>query len=377
MSANKLSVIIPAYNEAPYLNRTVNNIYDTASGDVEVVVVNQGGNGPIDERCVVVEPAHGNVGERVAMNMAAARASGTHLFRIDAHCDFSPVGWDEMLCGVTGPTDLTMAVLTAIRKPWDATSQEEKDEWLAKGKSRVEWSDWTRLPGHWYGFTRFVCSNDDDALEAKWQKPNHAHDHYHGVHPTMAATGCAMCLTADFYDKIGGADVSLPPMGAIGEEFAIKAWHYGGCCQVHTDVMVGHIFGTGGYATDPVIEARQKLWQQYSETYHQVVALPQFADFTPLRIVKATQPGPPARTVTVTRIDTTDTSDDTGKLLRRKVETFKYIWLSAEHQDELQLTDKQIEKKYAAEAVKISEKIIYADNDGDLLDVTEPNLIHI
>lgn len=340
-----LSIIVPAHNEEKYLNRTIRNIYDTTSlGGPEVIVVDQGGNGEIDPRAMILTPGE-NVGERRAMNMAAEAARGEFLLRIDAHCDFSPHGWDAMMTEVTGEKDLTIAVLGALAE------------------------DWSQLPGHWYGLCRIIVNEDDEGrkgLECKWQKPNRDHSVYQAVEPNMGATGCGMMIRKAFYDEIGGADESLPKMGAIGEEFAIKVWAHGGKCQTRTDVMIGHHWGTGGYDTSGVRVAQQALWDQYGHCYEAVAA--RFPTFEGLKLVRTDQRGKDIRTVIVTRTEVNDTNDpETGLLLRRKTGKFRYIWLENEHLDEKDLTDKEIELKYAKQAVKVGEEIVYANDAGELV----------
>lgn len=361
-----LSIIIPAHNEEPYLNRTIENICQTAYGPVEVLVIDQGGNGEIDLRAVVITPGE-NVGERAAMNLAAERATGEFLLRIDAHCDFSPAGWDRLMCEATGERDLTMAVLTALRKPWDLCSQAERQKWLDGGaRTRDEWQDWGRLPGHWYGLTRLIISEDEagrKGLEAKWQKPNRDHDHYQGVHPTMAATGCGMMIRKAFYLEIGGADESLPAMGAIGEEFAVKAWAHGGKCQVQSDVMLGHIFGTGGYDTSGVKVAQQALYERYGHLYDEIAG--RFPTFEGLRLIKTDQPAE----VIVTRTDVTETRrPDSNVLLRRRTVTACYVWRLDEHPDERGLSEAEIRLKYGPQAVPIEEKVEWFDEQGRPVD---------
>ena len=358
-----LSILIPAHNESKYLNTTIRNAYDTAVGPIEVIVVDQGGNGEIDPRAIVITPNE-NVGERHAMNLAAEKATGTHLFRIDAHCDFSPAGWDDLLCDSTGPSDLTITVLTATNGYWEDTPPDRQSNWLKQGHTADEWPYWERIPGHWYGFARIIV-NDRGGLECKWQKPNRDRDAYAPLEPNMGATGCGMCIRRDFYWTIGGADESLPKMGAIGEEFAIKTWHHNlttkafGRVQTRTDVMVGHIFGTGGYDTSGVIDAQIALNEKYGSILPDVID--RFPDWDVDRIVKTDQPGKPIRTVTVDRVDTTDTTDAEGNLIRRKKATYRYVWLENEHLDESAWTDKQIEEKYAPLGVLMGETITYPD----------------
>ena len=362
-----ISVIIPAQNEAVYLGRTIQNIYDTCASEPQVIVIDNGGNGEIDKRAVAIKPGE-NVGERVAMNMAVEAATRDYLFRIDAHCDFSPQGWDKMMTDVTGAKDITVAVLTALRLPWDNAPQKEKDAWLASKHTREDWHDWERLKGHWYGLGRLIVSEDGQGhkgLECKWQKPNRDHNAYKTIEPNMGLTGCGFMIRRDFYWDIGGADETLPKMGAIGEEFAIKAWAHGGKVQTRTDVMVGHIFGTGGYDTSGVKVAQQKLWLKYQDVYPSLAE--KFPDFEGLKLIKTDQPGKDIRTVTVTRTDTNDTKDAEGKLIRRKIEKFCYVWLESEHLDEKNLSEKEVESKYAPMGIKVGEEIFYANDKEELI----------
>lgn len=335
-----ISVIIPAHNESLFLNKTIESLYDSCKHEPEVIVVDQGGNGCIDGRAIVVEPG-ANVGERVAMNMAAERATREFLFRIDAHCDFSPNGWDERMASVTGERDITVAVLTCL----DAT--------------------WKRHLGHWYGFAKIIV-NSGGGIECKWQTPNKDRD-YPTVAPNMGLTGCGFMIRKAFYDAIGGADETLPAMGAIGEEFAMKAWANGGKVQTRTDVLVGHVFGTGGYDTSGVLKAQQRIKELYGHCLDEVYA--QFPeDWRQVRIISTNQ-HKPVRVVNVEREDVTDTTDNaTNKLIRRRIVKHRYIWMSDEHPDELALTDEEIEAKYSPQAVPVDTKVIYYTDSGEAIE---------
>ena len=341
-----ISVIFPAHNEKLWINRTIQNLFDTCSSAPEVIVIDQGGNGEIDSRAVVITPG-ANVGERVAMNIAAENATHDHLFRIDAHCDFSPVGWDEMMVSVTGPKTITVAVLTAVNK------------------------DWERLKGHWYGLAKIIVNEDENGvrgLECKWQKANKDHTTYKPVEPNMGLTGCGFMIRKDFYEEIGGADTTLPAMGAIGEEFAIKAWVHGGKVQTRTDVMVGHIFGTGGYNTGGVKVAQQMLYEKYGEHYPAIMA--KFPEWANLKLVRTDQPGKPVRTVTVERVDTIETHDNaTHNILRKKEATFRYIWIETEHLDEAGWTEDQIREKYESNGVEVKTVVTYYKENGEEIPV--------
>lgn len=361
-----VTVIIPAQHEQNYLNKTIENIFNTAKGKVEVIVVLNGYDQKVDKRARV-RRFEENVGERAAMNFAAKKAKGEFLLRIDAHCDFDE-GWDIKMSEVTGERDITVAVLGAAAPVWEHVPDKRRQQWLDSGKTPEQWQPWERLKGHWYGLCRMIVSEDgkgNKGFECKWQKPNRDHSVYKTVEPNMGLTGCGFMIRKKFYNEIGGADETLPAMGAIGEEFALKAWANGGKVQTRTDVMIYHVWGTGGYDTSGVKLAQQKLYLKYQNIYPSIVE--KFPHFEGMKLIRTDQPGRPIRTVTVDRQDNHDTRDEDGNLIRRKIEKFRYVWLETEHPEDKGLTQKQIEEKYAPYGTKIGEEILYATETGELV----------
>jgi glycosyltransferase involved in cell wall biosynthesis len=343
-----ISVIIPAHNEERFLNRTIQNIYDTAEDEIEVLVLLQGYKQEVDSRAIIMNWDF-NCGERAAMNHMANVSNGEYLLRIDAHCDFQPKGWDKKMVEVLErhPKALCVGVLTAI---YHHTCDKKNPD---------PTKDWTRLPGHWYGLCKLMPN-----MEAKWYKPNHFME-LPPIVRNMGATGCGMLIRKDFYEEIGGADESLPAMGAIGEEFAIKAWLEGDGCFTRTDVTIGHIFSTGGYDTNGVVKALEMLREKYGDCYEQIAAhFPDWKD--ELMLISAKQPGPDIRTVIIDRTDTHDTKNAKGEVIHRLEEYFRYVWLENQHPSEKNLTDKQIEEKYAPQGTKIGEQAFLANMNGKL-----------
>lgn len=355
-----ISVIIPAYKEEPFLERTIQNIYDTATGEIEIIVVLNGYLQPVPMGPTVIALPE-NMGERVAMNEAARAAHGDYLFRIDAHCDFSPDGWDELMLEVLKekPKAVCVGVITAIYHHTAAERENARDN----GSRPIDpLRDWTRLSGHWYGLCKLMPN-----MEAKWYKPNH-HLDLPKVVPNMGATGCGMLISKEFYWEIGGADESLGKMGAIGEEFAIKAWLFGEGVYTRTDVTVGHIFGTGGYDTSGVNKALEALKARYGDRCDEIAA--HFPDMKPeLKLIDTKQYNHKTRTVTVTRTDSqTTTEDSTGKVIKVNKKHYQYIWLATEHHDEVDWTEEQIREKYAPLAKALVKEEEFIPNDkGELV----------
>lgn len=95
----KVSVLIPARNE-PYLLKTLQDIRNLATGDIEILVMLDGAKHPEYEfpewdNLRVYE--HPEVkGLRYCVNVLAELAKGKYIMKIDAHCTIG-MGWDEIL----------------------------------------------------------------------------------------------------------------------------------------------------------------------------------------------------------------------------------------------------------------------------------------
>jgi len=94
----KVSVIIPARNEK-YLTKTVDDLHENATGDVEIIAVLDGywPDPKLSQHTnlVLIHKPKAE-GMREAINSAAAIAKGKYLLKCDAHCSFGK-GFDEIL----------------------------------------------------------------------------------------------------------------------------------------------------------------------------------------------------------------------------------------------------------------------------------------
>lgn len=94
----KVSIIIPS-RDCQFASRTVDDIFDHASGDIEVIVVcdNWWPEPPLKERPNMIIVHKGTAtGMRKSLNMAARIASGEYLMKLDDHCMLGD-GFDEIL----------------------------------------------------------------------------------------------------------------------------------------------------------------------------------------------------------------------------------------------------------------------------------------
>ena len=322
-----ISIIIPAHNEEKYLNRTIDNFYKKSTGEIEVIVVLNGYDQEVDKRAKVVRYAK-NLGERVAMNTAASVATGEYLFRIDAHCDITK-GWDEMMTSNMSEKKILIAVITAINEKWE------------------------KIPGHWYGFCKLLPT-----MEEKWLTKKK----YDLIEKNMSFTGCGFMISKKFYDSFGGADESLPSMGAIGPEFALRGWLEGDGCYTHTGVKIGHIFGTGAYSDIGVTKARKMLEEKYRDRYKELLKI--FPEEETLEC-KMDSVDDKKRMVTIDKTVEHTTTSLEGAVLKKVVEHFKYIY----EDDGTGPSEKEIEVKYGPMAHKVGVEVFYPDHNGILVKV--------
>jgi glycosyltransferase involved in cell wall biosynthesis len=128
---DKVSILIPTRNER-FLAQTVNDVFNKARGEIEVVVYLDGykPDPPLKERPGLVQLFGPAVGMRGGINAAAAAATGEFLCKSDGHNMFAE-GFDEVLkkdCEDDW-------VVVPRRKSLDA----EKWDILQNGKSPVDY----------------------------------------------------------------------------------------------------------------------------------------------------------------------------------------------------------------------------------------------
>lgn len=95
---SKVSIIIPSRNE-PFLQRTIDDLFTNATGELEIIVILDGWwpNPPLRDnpRQIIVHRSEVR-GMRDGINSAVKIASGPFLLKTDAHCSYAR-GFDEVL----------------------------------------------------------------------------------------------------------------------------------------------------------------------------------------------------------------------------------------------------------------------------------------
>jgi glycosyltransferase involved in cell wall biosynthesis len=105
--SERVSIIVPTRNEQ-YLSNTVDDLFNKATGDIEVIVVADGEwpDPPLENRDGLIIIHKGSqTGSRPNTNGAARIATGKYLMKCDAHCMFDR-GFDEKLKAESEPKRL-------------------------------------------------------------------------------------------------------------------------------------------------------------------------------------------------------------------------------------------------------------------------------
>lgn len=231
------SVIISARNEK-YLNKTIENLLETATGKIEIIIVLDGVEQDVFSdkrvRTIINEKP---LGKRISVNNAAKAATGEYLFIIDAHCRMNE-GWDTKLkCAIDDRTITVNAIQSMDGDYNDASGRYE-----------------------------LVSFNSN--LEEKWAGKSEDR-----IVPMMCFTGCGWMIKKDYYWELGGHDETLGEWGHEGVEFALKVYcsDKPGQIVLVKDVICGHIFGTNknnvNYETKvmPQNEFRKKMFDLYGD----------------------------------------------------------------------------------------------------------------
>lgn len=222
----KVSIIIPSCNEKPEnLSRTLNSIYNNATGDFEVIV---GFNGlpflPLKDIYpnIITVNFPRNVGIKTNINVLAATASGKYIYKSDAHCSFGK-GFNEIL-----QTDM-------------------QDDWVVTPRFYVlngetwEWQD-----ERFYDYFYLSCPYTDPKgfrFKAGGHWPERTKERLDiPIDETPQIHGSGWFMTKDRFFELGGFPVSDPY--GHGQEplwIALKNWVKGGKVMVNKKTWYAHL----------------------------------------------------------------------------------------------------------------------------------------
>lgn len=212
-----LSVVIPACNE-PYLQNTIDSLFDNARGEVEVIAVMDGYRPEIREHKNLILIYHPEPkGQRYSVNEGAKLACGKYVMKLDAHCILDK-GYDIKL---------------AENCPYEWTV-------IPRRYGIIE-AEWKRRPGK-IDYMRLTCPDEpgDLGLRATAWTDYRKRSNGEMIDDVMTCQGSGWFLHLKKFWEHGGLDEGHGQWGAMGCEIGNKAWLSGGFLKVNKNVWYAH-----------------------------------------------------------------------------------------------------------------------------------------
>jgi len=225
---SKVSIIIPACGEKQEnLERTLRSIECSATGDYEVIVGLNGKSEYVPEydfKDIEVLRFSRNVGIKTNINALAAMATGTYIYKSDAHCAFGK-GFDEIL------------------------QQNMQDNWIVMPRFYVlNGKTWKWQDERFYDYFYLSCPYTDPKgfrFKAGGHWPERTKERLFS-HPTTDETpqihGSGWFMTKDRFFELGGFPIQ-DPYGHAQEPLwlGLKNWLQGGKVMVNKKTWYAHL----------------------------------------------------------------------------------------------------------------------------------------
>lgn len=208
---SKVSVIIPSRNE-PYLEKTVKDIFEKATGEIEIIVYLDGPTEyPLtidDPRLTIIQKGEPK-GMRVAVNIATSLATGEYLLKCDAHCMFQE-GFDEVLKA-------------------DCDS-----DWVVIARRfSLDVDQWSFIPKVGIDYFYLTCPWTDKFSIVPWIKRGKLRGEYL-IDETMAFQGSMYFMHTDYFiNQLEQLDTENYHCWGESLEIVLKTWLSGGKVMVN------------------------------------------------------------------------------------------------------------------------------------------------
>src|SRR3990167_1084194 len=238
----KTSIIIPARAEDGYnLNRTLDSIYQNATGEIEVIVGFDGepftSVGNRENFKVIHFPSV--VGIKTNINAMAAMATGKYIYKSDAHCSFGK-GFDEILQENMEEDWIVMPRFKIIKDDWSIQmrdGQEEFYDYFFLSSPLTDNRGYRfKAAGHWLQRT----------VERLLSHPD--------LDETPQIHGSGWYILKDRFFELGGFPLQDPyGHGQEGIWLGLKNWLKGGKVMVNKKTWYAHLHQSSakrGYTED-------------------------------------------------------------------------------------------------------------------------------
>ena len=233
----KVSLMIPARNE-PYLAQTIDDIYQKATGDFEVIVMLDGWkpDEPLKHRDnLILVYREESKGMRNGLNCMARLAKGKYLLKLDAHCMFDE-GFDETLQQEMEPDWLVVPSRYRL----------DVNEWL-RGDEAIEYLYVTfpythdNLYGSGFHGKKWLGENGIGSNMGKgqyyWMERARKHIKIDDI---MVIQGSCWFMEKEFFNRIDMLDEVHSFFFQEGNELCFKTWMIGGRCVVNKNTWYAH-----------------------------------------------------------------------------------------------------------------------------------------
>lgn len=217
-----LSIIIPSRTDT-YLRQTVNDLFDKAEGDIQVIVVLDGywpsNFSWVNTKVTIVH--HGtlsnNKGMRFSINSGMSIAKGDYVMKLDEHCMFDK-GFDKKLIADCG------------------------DDWVVVPRRyRLDAETWKVIEDGRPPIDYMFIENKDGYLHGTiWgQRAEERKDIL--IDDLMTFQGSCWFLKKSYWEKIGPMDdENYGPFANEAQEIGNKAWLSGGRVVVNKKTWYAH-----------------------------------------------------------------------------------------------------------------------------------------
>jgi hypothetical protein len=245
----KVSVVLPA-REEPFLQRTVDDLFAKAAGDIEVIAVLDGWSSvppPLKThpKLRIIQWATVR-GLRPAINAGMAMATGEYVMKLDAHCAVSP-GFDEVLQRACDDNCIVVPTKYSLQtETWGPRGDPWQHFYLT-----YPWS----LEINHVGLQDKVCSR---AVHARYA-------HETPLAEIVTFQGSAWLMRKTHWDKrIGPMDAEHYYYAQEPTEIGCRTWLGSGRVLVHKEAWYAHLWkGSGNRRGFPRMKlpwARAHAW---------------------------------------------------------------------------------------------------------------------
>lgn len=234
MTTGMISIIIPARNE-PYLNKTILDLLEKATGKIEIIAVLDGywPDEVLDDARLHYIHFSEPRGMRNAINMGVELAQGEYILKTDAHCLFDE-GFDTKL-----KADCLDNFVVVPRR-----SRLDPETWalIVDGRPPVDYE--------------YIDSADLHGV--RWEeRARLRHDIM--IDDIISAQGSCYFMKKDYYKELELLDEeSYGTFFLEFQEIAFKAWLSGGRVVVNKNTWYAHWHKTKGRGYSLSSEEREK-----------------------------------------------------------------------------------------------------------------------